>query len=53
MALSIYAEKLFAWFKRYKITPGQYYYHLSYHPKAVPHGLFRKAFDELLAEYGI
>ena len=51
-ALSIYAEKLLLWFNRYKVTPGGYWYHLSYHPKAQQRGIFKEAFDELISQYG-
>jgi len=50
--LSIIAERLLSWFNKYKYTPGSYYYHLNYYPKAVRRGVFSEAFGELLGEYG-
>jgi hypothetical protein len=51
MALSIYAEKLLAWFNMYKVTPAQYETHLNEHPKAQRRGIFETAFEELLVVY--
>ncbi len=50
--LSTGAEKLLAWFSRYKITPGAYYYHLQKYKDSTPHGEFATVFDELLGVYG-
>jgi len=52
MALSLAAEKLYAWLQLYKLTPAQYNNHLTTHPKAQRRGAFVAAFDELLVEYG-
>jgi len=51
--LSLAAQKLLKWFNIYKISPKQYYNHLSYHPKAQQRGLFKQAFDELLIYYPV
>jgi len=52
MALSLYAEKLYAWLRLYKMTPSQYNTNLLNHPKAQRRGIFEEAFEELLEEYG-
>ena len=52
MALSKYAEKLYAWFGLYKITPAEYNTHLLQHPKTSRRGAFNEAFSELLTVYG-
>lgn len=51
MALSLYAEKLYAWLGLYKITPAEYNTLLSKSPKAQRRGAFVEAFDELLTVY--
>jgi len=50
--LSNAAQKLLTWLGVYDFTPGSYYYHCIYHPKAERRGLFASAFDELLGIYG-
>lgn len=45
--LSLYAQKLLAWFGIYKISSADYKAHLAKHPKAQQRGLFVDALDEL------
>lgn len=47
--LSLFAEKLLAWFRIYKITPTIYEQRLATHPKAQRRGIFASALDELVS----
>jgi len=50
--LTLAAEKLLSYFNRYKISSGDYFYHLAKFPKAEKKGDFASAFNELLETYG-
>lgn len=45
--LSLYAQKLLAWFGIYKISSADYKAHLAQHPNVQQRGIFVDALDEL------
>ena len=50
MAISIYAQKLLAWFNIYQISPTVHAYNLQYKRKANRRGIYVTALAELVAK---